>query len=94
MGRGFGEGFCEADSRTDGVGETVTSDRDLLGAGLCGVGHYGVGGGGAARGREISGEEVVWDGWGEGAGGDGADDGGFCLGGGKGSRDLFCKEES
>ena len=29
-------------------------------------------------GGEISGEEVVWNGWGEGAGGDGADDGGFC----------------
>jgi len=56
------------------------------------VGHYGGGGGGDAGGREISGEEMVWDGWGERAGGDGADDSGFCLGVGQGSREFFCKE--
>ena len=92
MGRGIGKGFCEADGRTEGLGSAVTSDRDLYGAGLCSVGHYGVGGGGDAGGGEISGEEVVWDGWGEGTGGDGADDSGFCLGVGKGSRELFRKE--
>ena len=94
MGRGIGEGFCEAYGRTKGVGATVGSDRDLYGAGPGGVGHYGVGGGGDAGGREISGEEVVWNGWSEGAGRDGADDGGFCLFVGKGGRKFFCQEES
>ena len=94
MGRGVGEGFCEAYGRTEGLGSTVTSDRDLHGAGTGGVGHYGCGGGGDAGGREISGEEVVWDGWDKGASGDGADDGGFCLGVGEGGREFLCKEES
>ena len=94
MGRRFGERFCEAYGRTEGVGSTVGSDRDLYGAGPGGVGHHGGCGGRYAGGREISGEEVVWDGWSEGAGRDGADDGGFCLGVGKGGRKFFCQEES
>ena len=94
VGRGTCERFCEAYGRTEGVGATVGSDWDLFGAGIGGVGHYGGGGGGDAGGGEISGEEVVWNGWSEGAGWNGADDGGFCLGIGKGGRKFFCKEES
>ena len=78
MGRGIGEGFCQADGRTEGGGQESGADWDLCGASVCCLGDFRGVGGGDEGGGEISGEEVVWNGWGEGAGGDGADDGGFC----------------
>ena len=75
MGRGIGEGFCQADGRTEGGGQESAADWDLCGASVCCLGDFRGVGGGDEGGGEISGEEVVWNGWGEGAGGDGADDG-------------------
>ena len=94
MGWGIAAGICAAFGWAGGVGEESGADWDLHGVGGGGVGDFGGVGGGDAGGGEIGGEEVVWDGWGEGAGRNGADDGGFCLGVGKGGRKFFCQEES
>lgn len=93
MGWGIASRFCAADGGAGCVGETSGADRDLHGVGGGGVGDFGGVGSGDAGGGEIGGEEVVWDGWGEGAGRDGADDGGFCLGVGQSGGEFFCQEK-
>jgi len=94
LGWGIGARIYPANDRATGGGKESGADRNLRGFSICCLGDFRGVSGGDEGGGEISGEEVVWDGWDKGASGDGADDGGFCLGVGEGGREFLCKEES